>query len=54
MPVHAATIPAMSSAVTSSLSSEPGPCSVASVASCSASCSSSSLRVPYFSSAAVA
>ena len=37
IPVQTATISAMSSAVTSSLSSEPGPWSVASVASCSLS-----------------
>ena len=54
MPVQAPTISAMSSAPTSSLSSEPGPCRAASAASCSASRSVSSFWVPYLSSAAVA
>ena len=54
MPVHAPTISAMSSALTSSLSSDPGPWSAASAVSCSAIRSVSSLSVPYLSSAAVA
>ena len=54
IPVHAPTISAMSSALTSSLSSEPGPCRAVSVASCSVIRSVSSLSVPYLSSAAVA
>ena len=54
IPVQAPTISAMSSAVTSSFSIEPGPWSVARVASSSASRSVSSLSVPYLSCAAVA
>ena len=54
IPVQAPTISAMSSAVTSSLSSEPGPWRAASAASCSVIRSVSSLSVPYLSSAAVA
>ena len=53
IPVHAPTISAMSSAVTSSLSSEPVPWSETSAACCSASRSVSSFWVPYLSCAAV-
>ena len=54
IPVHAATISAMSSAPTSSLSNAPAPCRPASVSSSVARRSTSSFWVPYLSSAAVA
>jgi hypothetical protein len=54
MPVQAPTISAISSAVTSSLRSEPAPCSLASSASWAASWSSRAFFVSYLSWAAVA